>query len=168
MESFEVEILKPRAANILYDLEAMKLIKLQKKNTSAKILANKKGSDLIPQIAEGLSDAALSPKGKSRPRALRPTATDYATDRIKAGKTVYGLNYKMSCTIHQIDGGVQIENDMLGIFGQGKTLGEAEKSFGEEFDYIYKRYNELPDKKLTKDVLAIKQILNLFVKNVSK
>ena len=93
---------------------------------------------------------------------------DYSTDTIVGGETVYELNYKIHCTLDTVDGIIQIENDMLGIFGQGVSLDEAEKSFGEEFDYIYNRYNELPDKKLTKDVLAIKKLLNLFVKNVSK
>ncbi len=36
MESFEVEILKPKAANIPYDLESMKLIRLEKRNIYAK------------------------------------------------------------------------------------------------------------------------------------
>jgi hypothetical protein len=93
---------------------------------------------------------------------------DYSTDTIVAGETVYELNYKIHCTVDMVEGAIQIENDMLGIFGQGPTFDEAEKSFGEEFDCIYCRYNELPEKKLTKDVLAIKRILSLFVKNVSK
>ncbi len=93
---------------------------------------------------------------------------DYSTDTIVSGGTVYELNYSIHCSVDLVDGMTQIENDMLGIFGSGQTLDEAEKSFAVEFDYIYNRYNELPDKKLTKDVISIKKLLNLFVKKVSK
>ena len=93
---------------------------------------------------------------------------EYSTNTITAGKTVYQLNFQLHCSVETAGNYFQIENDMLGIFGQGKTMDEAERAFGEEFDYTYKRYNELKDKKLTKDVQKIKQMINWMVKNVSK
>jgi hypothetical protein len=71
MESFEVEILKPKAANILYDLEAMKLIRLKKRGLVAKKAKKKTGENLINQIEKGLTDVALIKSGKVRPKTLR-------------------------------------------------------------------------------------------------
>lgn len=93
---------------------------------------------------------------------------DYSTDTIVYNETVYELSYRLHCTVDQSEDFIKIESDMLGIFGHGKTIDEAEKSFAEEFDYIHHRYNELPNKKLSKDVLAIKSRLSLLVKNVSR
>ncbi|HLP51136.1 MAG TPA: hypothetical protein VK154_09660 [Chitinophagales bacterium] len=92
---------------------------------------------------------------------------DYCTDTIVHGETVYELKFNLSCAIEDTDGVTKIENDMLGIMGHGLTIEEAEKSFSEEFDYVYKRYNQLPDKKLSDDVKKIKTLINILVKNVS-
>lgn len=70
MENFEVKILKPKAANILYDLEAMKLIRLTKrerpKNNMKKPVKN-----LIDQIETGLHDVSLIQAGEIKPKTLR-------------------------------------------------------------------------------------------------
>ena len=71
MESFEVEILKAKAANILYDLEAMKLIRLKKKGLLTKKSKKKTDKNLISQIEAGLNDVALIQSGKIKPKSLR-------------------------------------------------------------------------------------------------
>ena len=71
MESFEVEILKAKAANILYDLEAMKLIRLKKIGLLTKKSKKKTDKNLISQIEAGLNDVALIQSGKIKPKTLR-------------------------------------------------------------------------------------------------
>ena len=69
-ESFEVEILKSKAANILYDLEAMKLIRLKKKQVIAKKGKKKPAKSLISQIEKGLQEVSLIQSGKIKPKTL--------------------------------------------------------------------------------------------------
>jgi predicted RNase H-like HicB family nuclease len=58
-----------------------------------------------------------------------------------------------------------IKSEMLGIIGTGLTEDEAEKSFTEEFDYIYKRLNSQEDESLSKRNRSIKDILNQIVQS---
>jgi hypothetical protein len=53
MESFEVEILKPKAANILYDLEPMKLIWSKKRNLPLKSDKKTPKTNVLSQIEKG-------------------------------------------------------------------------------------------------------------------
>ena len=76
----------------------------------------------------------------------------------------YEFRYPLLCTMDTIDDGIIIENPMLGIYVQGCNPDEAENMFSEEFDYIFNRYNELPDKKLTDDIRTIKDFLNHILK----
>jgi len=84
-------------------------------------------------------------------------------DEIKCGDIIYKLRQNLICKYDELNGVVCIENYMLGIFAQGKNADEAKEMFSEEFDFIYNRYNELPDEKLTDDVKFIKQFLNNIV-----
>jgi len=57
-------------------------------------------------------------------------------------------------------------NHKLHINGYGETKEEAIESFQEEFDFIYRRYNQLVDSLLTDKVIEIKKELNRIVKEV--
>lgn len=70
MTSFEVEILKPKAANILYDLEDMKLIRLKKRGALLKKKKKKPAKNLMSQIETGLNEVALIQSGKIKPKTL--------------------------------------------------------------------------------------------------
>ena len=87
----------------------------------------------------------------------------YAPETIVYNDTVYKLRFPLRCKMEITDNKVVIENEILGIFAFGKNQEEAKKDFGEEFDYIYKRYNELPKEKLMKDVLSIRDFINYLV-----
>ena len=89
--------------------------------------------------------------------------TGYASDTIVYNNTVYKLRFPLRCKMEITDNKVVIENEILGIFAFGKNQEEAKKDFCEEFDYIYKRYNELPKEKLMKDVLSIRDFINYLV-----
>jgi hypothetical protein len=71
MESFEVEILKPKAANILYDLESMKLIRLKKRAVSAKPGKKVSKVNVLTQIEKGLKEVSLIQTGKIKPKSLK-------------------------------------------------------------------------------------------------
>lgn len=58
---------------------------------------------------------------------------------------------------------VSLENETIGIFVSGSNLKEATEEVGRDFDYIYKRYNELPNEKLSEKVIFIKNLLNTIV-----
>lgn len=108
-------------------------------------------------------------EGKGKPKVLqlfdeKYSNVEFAPDVIVAGAKVYQLKSPLYSRMDIIDNTVQIENEFLGIYAYGETPDEAEKMFSEEFDYIYRRYNELPEDKLTDDVKQIKSYLNYIVK----
>lgn len=90
-------------------------------------------------------------------------AVEFAPEIIIHQDTLYQLRFPLRSAMDIIDGNVIIENEMLGIYACGETPDLAEAMFNEEFDYIYRKYYDLPNKKLTKDVIAIKNFLNHIV-----
>jgi predicted RNase H-like HicB family nuclease len=87
----------------------------------------------------------------------------YSFDKIIYGENIYLLKQSLLCEYEELKDFVTIEHSILGIFAQGKTVDEAIEMFAEEFDFIFNRYNELPDDKLTDDVKFIKSFLNYIV-----
>ena len=70
MQSFEVEILQPKAANLLYDMQEMKLIRLRKQSNLKKVM--KRGDEnLMEQIELGLKDVARIQTGKTKAKTLK-------------------------------------------------------------------------------------------------
>jgi hypothetical protein len=90
---------------------------------------------------------------------------EYAPSYIVFGQTRYDLKYPLRCMFEKEDGYHVIKSEALGIIGTGLTEDEAEKSFAEEFDYIFRRFNSLDDKSLTKRNKLIKDTLNQLVKS---
>lgn len=91
----------------------------------------------------------------------------YCTDTIVHRETVYELYSPLRCKFHKEDDYFLIESEQLDIIGTGLTKDEAEKNFAEEFNYIYQRYNELTDNKLSDKIKRIKKILQAIVTKVS-
>jgi hypothetical protein len=89
----------------------------------------------------------------------------YVTDRIVHNGTTYLFNYPLRSALLKEDDYYVIENEMLDIVGTGTSEIDAKASFAEEFDYIYTRYNELDDSKLTGRIIRIKTILGTLVKS---
>lgn len=71
MESYEVGILKPGAADILHNLEAMKLIRLKKGPAPAKTAKKQAKTSVLSQIEKGLKDVSLLQTGKIKPKSLK-------------------------------------------------------------------------------------------------
>lgn len=85
-------------------------------------------------------------------------------NKIEHEGTVYELKFPIFYElIQEEDGSYFLFNEQFGIHVYGKTLEEAQVNFAEEFDYIYNRYNDLPDSELTESVITIKKSLNLIV-----
>lgn len=75
----------------------------------------------------------------------------------------YKLKVPLNCKYGFTNDAYFLDSDSLGIYAQGKTSEEALCLFSEEFDFIYQRYNELPNDKLTSGVITIKNLLNIIV-----
>ena len=77
----------------------------------------------------------------------------------------YILKSPLRSSFAEIEGNFVIENELLGIYAYGENIDEAEMMFATEFDYIYTRYNELEESKLSEEVKFIKSYLNQIVKS---
>ena len=132
---------------------------------------------LVPGIAKTVEFDELDIKtsmalveikaGKAKPKILElfeqiqnPVFTFV---KIEYGGKTYSLKYPIYCELVHEEDSYSLENKQLGIYAFGKSIEEARLAFAEEFDYIFERYNSLPDKELSQDVLTIKQFLNLIV-----
>lgn len=94
----------------------------------------------------------------------KKASLSFSPDVIVCGDSIYELVCPLRCLLEKEDDYFIINCELLDIVGTGQTIDEAEESLSQEFDYIYKRYNELNNEKLTKRLQAIKTILNLLVK----
>jgi len=96
-----------------------------------------------------------------------PTLTkgNYIVEEIKFEKTTYILSEPLEIEINK-DDYFATHNKKLHINGFGITREEAIESFKEEFDFIYRRYNQLVDSLLSDKVIEIKKELNRIVKEV--
>lgn len=91
----------------------------------------------------------------------------YSFDSINFTNTIYSLNYPLLCNVEKEEDGFVIEYTPLNIVGAGETIEDASYSFVEEFDYTYNKLNSLDDKKLSKRLLRVKNLINDCVKNIS-
>jgi hypothetical protein len=64
------------------------------------------------------------------------------------------------------DGQYMIENEMLAMIAAGRTQAEVKQDFADLFDYIYRRYNELPEEQLSARIIRIKTMLNHTVQRI--
>lgn len=84
---------------------------------------------------------------------------EYAPDVIVTETKNYILKYPLRCLFEKEDDYYVIQSEMLGIIGTGLSEDDAEKSFTEEFDFIYNRLKTLDDDSLTNHNRLIKNIL---------
>ncbi|QDK82778.1 hypothetical protein EXU85_30885 [Spirosoma sp. KCTC 42546] len=89
-----------------------------------------------------------------------------APDMIISRTHIYHLFGSLRCLLEKEDDYYVMTCEILDLVGTGSTIEEAEQSFAEEFEFVYNRYNTLPDAELTKRLQSIKTILNALVKQV--
>lgn len=93
---------------------------------------------------------------------------EYAPSVIVSKSVKYILKYPLRCLFEKEEDFFIIQSEMLGIIGTGLTADEAEKSFNDEFDFVYQRFNDLDDSNLTNHNILIKSILNNIVENIEQ
>ncbi len=91
---------------------------------------------------------------------------EYAPVVIITDVTKYFLKYPLRCLFEKEDNYFVIQSEVLGIIGTGLTEDEAEASFSEEFDYLYKRLQALDAPSLTNHNLLVKNILTHYIERV--
>ena len=87
-------------------------------------------------------------------------------DKIVCNNTTYLLHESLETNAIYDGCTIVITCDKLSITEGGFTIEEAKESFAEHFDFIFRRYNELPNDKLSNRVIEIKNELNRIVKEV--
>ncbi|NOY51734.1 MAG: hypothetical protein GXO88_14370 [Chlorobi bacterium] len=78
----------------------------------------------------------------------------------------YVLKGDLNCKLQKEEGYYVIENSILDIVGTGDSVEEAKMCFSEEFDYIYKRYNELKEEELTSRTKTARDFINLIISQI--
>ncbi len=96
------------------------------------------------------------------------TVLSFAPEIIVFKDRVYNLKWPLHCALEHDEDGYTIGSEMLGIIGTGETVDSAEESFSEEFDFIFRRYNELKDAELTQNVKHIKLMLKFMVASIEE
>ena len=119
-----------------------------------KIKISKRGGKTIRRIIDTYSGKKFS--------------LEYAPDVIVADTRTYLLKYPLRCLFGKEDDYFVIQSEMLGIIGTGFTEDDAEKSFIEEFDFIYNRLTTLNDDSLTNHNLLIKNIITQIIDRVEE
>jgi len=157
------------------DKKFIPLYKINKfKNSVRKelIVENKINEPARIEINEGVAKVKITTtNGKTTKKIIdyymqRNISLEYAPDVIIANNKTYILKYPLRCLFEKEDDFFVIQSEMLNIIGTGITEDEAEKSFSEEFDFVYQRFNNLGDDKLTNHNKLIKSIFNQIVKKV--
>jgi hypothetical protein len=82
----------------------------------------------------------------------------------------YGIKYKLKkplvCKVKIENNYYYIESKEMQIIAGGKSRKEAIKDFSEDFNHIYKNYNDTPDDKLSERLLKVKININNLVLEV--
>lgn len=94
------------------------------------------------------------------------SAVAWAPEVIVHDSRAYILRFPLMCAVEHEGKVYSIENRMLGIMGTGVDMDEAEATFSEEFDFLYRRYANMSDKKLAPHLVEVKRFLKHLVTEV--
>lgn len=105
--------------------------------------------------------------GKAKPKVLElfdeVKNPVHKFESIIGPNKTYELKYPLYVEIVKEEEEYIFKNDQIGIYSLGTTLDAAKSSFCEEFEYIYERYNSLPEDKLSNDVIEIRNYVNSLI-----
>lgn len=153
------------------------IFKINKFNSESKktlISEIKETTQIDTEITEAVGKIRLIRRGDKIQRQITSVysknrfSLEYSPILIIAGTTKYHLKFPLRCLFEKEDEYFIIHSEMLGIIGTGLNEDDAEKSFGEEFNFVFQRFNSLNDESLTNQNLLIKNILNQIVEKVEK
>lgn len=126
--------------------------------------------DAEPELRLGL--VKISKKGDKEKKYVQETypienhSLAYCLDEIDINNRKYVFRYTLISIIEKEDDYYIVKNSQLDIIGTGESELNAQKSFNEEFDYIFNRLNSLDDSKISKHLLRVKYILTDIVKEI--
>lgn len=100
------------------------------------------------------------------PYAAATASLSFAPQVIRVPGKKYLLHFPLRCLLEKEDDFFIVKSEQLDLIGTGQTEAEAKTSFCQEFDFIFQRYNQLSDDRLSPRLRDIKTMLNLFVKSV--
>lgn len=126
------------------------------------------------ELTEGVGRLKITTKGGKTTRKIIDAYTgtkfslEYAPDVIVIENKVYKLQHPLRCFFAKEEDYYIIQSELLGIIGTGRNEDEAEKSFAEEFDYLYQKLQSLKDKQLTKHNLFIKNLFSHIVETIEE
>lgn len=161
------------------DVKKGKIISLYKINkfkpeVKEKLITKISETELIKEEYEAVAKIKVIKRGNQITRTTKDMfdtkhgEPGFATDVISYGKTTYVLAFPLRCKLAKEEDYFVIQSEMLDIVGTGKTIDEAENNFSEEFNFVFKRYNELPENKLGDRLIRIKTILNSLVLKIEE
>lgn len=94
------------------------------------------------------------------------TSLSFSPDVININSKQYILKYPLRCSYEQEDSYYVIQYELLDLIGTGPTSDEAEKSFNEEFDFLYTKLSSTPNKKLSRHLQKVKSFFEELVQSV--
>lgn len=142
-----------------------------KKSLMTKVLKEKSKSETIKKTAFAKVEI-ITREGKKPHNKIEEVYTNtnkslsYDPEILVVGNLIYTLRYPLRCKFEKEDDFYSIQSELIDLIGTGKSEDEAEKNFAQEFDFIYKRYNELADNQLSDRIKFIKSIINYLVLKV--
>jgi len=152
---FKINRFKPASKKeLITEIKDTQKLESETDEAVGKIKITRKGGKINRKIMDYYSKSKFS--------------LEYAPELLLIGQTKYILKYPLRCLFEKEDDYFVIQSEMLGIIGTGLTEDEAEKSFAEEFDYVYKRFNSLDNNSLTNHNRLIRDILNQIVEKVEQ
>jgi len=134
----------------------------------------KEVSDTISETDEAVGKIKISKRGGKTIRRIIDTysgkkfSLEYAPDVIVTETKNYLLKYPLRCLFEKEEDYFIIQSEMLGIIGTGVVEDDAEKSFAEEFDFIFNRLNSLDDNSLTSHNRLIKNIIAQIIDRIEE
>ncbi len=134
----------------------------------------KEVTETVSETDEVVGKIKISKRGGKTFRKIIDTysgkkfSLEYAPDVIVTDTRNYLLKYPLRCLFEKEDNYYIIQSEMLGIIGTGLTQDDAEKSFSEEFDFIYNRLKTLNDNSLTNNNRLIKDIINHIIDRIEE
>ena len=145
-----------------------------KPEIKAKLITKISETNLVKEEYEAVAKVKVIKRGNEIKRTTKDIfdtkhgEPGYATEIIVYNSISYILAFPLRCKLEKEDDYFVIQSEMLDLVGTGKTIDEAEINFSEEFDFVYKRYNQLSDNKLGDKLKRIKTILNSLVLKIEE